>query len=365
MKQARLDSKEWSELLDRLGGAEALAASARAHKAFRRRRQVKSASDLLRLCLMYGPGGQSLRMLAASAAALGLAEASDVALLNRIRRAADWLEALCRERLDRIAGVGFATAAASQAPRAISIRDGSRIAGPGDTAWRLHLSYDPRRGRVLDAAITTTRQGERLDRLAVPAGTVEIADRGFPQPDGLKHTLAAGADVLVRLTWNSLRLTEPDGSPLDWAKLFEVAAAEGALDKAVRVTKARAAFEPFGMRLVLIAKASEAAARARAKARRASQMGQRRRLDPRTLGAADHMILLTSLSSEAFPVAQLGALYRLRWQIELVFKRMKSLLHIDRLPAKDPDLARAWLHAHLLFALLIDDTVSRVAALSP
>jgi IS4 transposase len=45
----------------------------------------------------------------------------------------------------------------------------------------------------------------------------------------------------------------------------------------------------------------------------------------------------------------------MRWQIELAFKRLKSLLNIDRLPAKNPHLARAWLNAHLLLALLIDD----------
>ena len=55
-----------------------------------------------------------------------------------------------------------------------------------------------------------------------------------------------------------------------------------------------------------------------------------------------------------FSIACLGALYRLRWQIELAFKRLKSLLRIDRLPAKGDALASTWLHAHLLFALLID-----------
>jgi hypothetical protein len=57
--------------------------------------------------------------------------------------------------------------------------------------------------------------------------------------------------------------------------------------------------------------------------------------------------------------------HRLRWQIELAFKRMKSLLHIDRLPAKDPALARPWLHAHLLLALLAEATIDEIEALPP
>ena len=39
--------------------------------------------------------------------------------------------------------------------RPIRIVDGSRIEGPGNRAWRLHLCYDPNLARITDAAITT------------------------------------------------------------------------------------------------------------------------------------------------------------------------------------------------------------------
>jgi hypothetical protein len=54
-----------------------------------------------------------------------------------------------------------------------------------------------------------------------------------------------------------------------------------------------------------------------------------------------------------------------QWDIELAFKRLKSILRLDRLPAKDPGLARAWIAAHLLLALLIDDTTAQMADFSP
>ena len=38
---------------------------------------------------------------------------------------------------------------------------------------------------------------------------------------------------------------------------------------------------------------------------------------------------------------------------------------LDRLPAKDPDLAKAWITAHLLLALLIDDTAAEMAESFP
>ena len=55
----------------------------------------------------------------------------------------------------------------------------------------------------------------------------------------------------------------------------------------------------------------------------------------------------------------------MRWQVEMAFKRMKSLMKMDRLPAQDPDLARAWLNAHLLSALLTEDIVNQDDAFSP
>ena len=85
----------------------------------------------------------------------------------------------------------------------------------------------------------------------------------------------------------------------------------------------------------------------------------------RTLKAAEYLILITSLDATAFPPERLAILYRVRWQIELAFKRLKSILRLDRLPAKDPDLARAWITAHLLLALLIDDTAAEMAESPP
>jgi hypothetical protein len=46
---------------------------------------------------------------------------------------------------------------------------------------------------------------------------------------------------------------------------------------------------------------------------------------------------------------------RLLWDIELAFKRLKSLLHIDRLPTWTERTSRSWLYAHLILALLCDD----------
>jgi hypothetical protein len=128
MTYADFDSTGWSRIVALLGGEEALTSSARDHKAFVRPREVKCASDVLRLAFLYGPGGHSLRSVAAMASAAGLADVSDVAVLDRLKRAADWLQSLCRERLARVAQeIGV-----EPTERPIRIVDGTRLEGPGD-----------------------------------------------------------------------------------------------------------------------------------------------------------------------------------------------------------------------------------------
>lgn len=58
-------------------------------------------------------------------------------------------------------------------------------------------------------------------------------------------------------------------------------------------------------------------------------------------------------------------MYRLRWQVELGLKRLKSGLGIDRLLARDERLARSWLLAHLILALLIEGVAGEVLDAPP
>jgi hypothetical protein len=129
----------WQSTLSRLGGAAALAASARQTGAFLRPRVVKSAADLLRLVLAYCLGGMGLRSTTAWAASVELADFSNVALLQRLRNCDAWLEHLVGQLL------GGGPVAHG---RRIRLLDGTTVPKPGRTAkqnnglWRLHCAYD-------------------------------------------------------------------------------------------------------------------------------------------------------------------------------------------------------------------------------
>ena len=91
MTLASLMTRDWEEIVNRLGGAAALEAGARGTGALVRARVFKNAVDLLRMILAYCLGDKGLRSTAAWATSIGLVDVSNVALLYRLRRCGDWL----------------------------------------------------------------------------------------------------------------------------------------------------------------------------------------------------------------------------------------------------------------------------------
>jgi hypothetical protein len=208
----------WKELESRLGSPEELEASAKASGALVRRREIRTTADLLRLALAYGPCGKSLRETAAWAQTTGLGELSDVAVLKWLRGCAGWLEGLVGDLLARrVASVGLAVG------RPVRLVDGTTISERGsDRAdWRLHCCYDPRIGRCVDCELTPAHVGEHLRRVKVAAGEIWLGDRNYARGEGLHHVVQAGADFVVRISWNSLSLRTSRGQPFDLAGRLE------------------------------------------------------------------------------------------------------------------------------------------------
>ena len=75
-------NRDWKNLVDQLGGAASLEASAPDTGAFLRARVIESAVDLLRMILAYCLGARGLRCTAAWANAVGPADISNVAYVN-------------------------------------------------------------------------------------------------------------------------------------------------------------------------------------------------------------------------------------------------------------------------------------------
>ena len=345
MELSSLLTSDWSSLVSALPSSLDLTALARSKKAIVRGRQVSDGETLLRLALWYGPCGMSLRTASALATGTGTAVLSDVGLLKRLAGSSDWLEAVVTALLaERQTGERLSD-------RPLVMVDGTSISRPGSVGaeWVLHSRYDPDIG-FNGFELTDRHGGESLKRHHFGPGDIVLADRGYAQARGLLHVQDRNADFVVRTGWRSLAFRDADGNrfdPLDHFKDLP-SGQTGEIRTDVAVDG-----QSLPVRLVVFAK-DDNATQAELKRVKRKAMKCQRTAHPRTQLATRYTMIVTSLDAETYPTETVLALYRQRWQIELAFKRLKSLIHIDRLPAKNKDLARTWLYAHLVLAILID-----------
>jgi hypothetical protein len=355
MTHESLVNEDWTGVVARLGGAEALGVTARATKAFLRPREITNAVDLLRLILVYCLGERGLRLTAAWATSVGLVDISNVALLYRLRQCGDWLAMLVGQVL-----AGAAPKASHG--RLIRIIDGTSVPKKGPDArkknklWRIHSAFDLPDERFGHFELTDQQEGETLDRIAVVKGEIRIADRAYLQPDRMAKVIDAGADVVIRAGWKSARWIDEAGNAIDVVGELRDAGA-GLVDRPIWIKRKGGPL--LAVRLVAIRKPQQAAVEARRKARREAQRGGHT-VSKHTLDAADWVILITSLKPEDFTTADVLALYRLRWRIELGFKRLKSLIGLKGPPGTSESSARPHILAHLLTILLLEPLVDEL-----
>jgi len=175
----------------------------------------------------------------------------------------------------------------------------------------------------------------------------------------------AGGHFLVRLNWTNVPLQDRQGQPFDLLAALRQIQGTEVMDYPVQTAPQEAQQIPaLSSRLIAVRKAAAAAEKDRQKILREAKK-KRRQADPRTLEAAGYTFVLTSLEAEQLPTAEALELYRFRWQIEMAFKRLKGLVGLDILSAKDPHLARSALYAKLLAALLLEDLTGKFLSFSP
>ncbi len=337
---------EW-ELIERLL-PEGWKESARTTNAFRRVRYTSEAGQLLRLLLFHAVNGSGLRETVAQARAAGIGSMSHVALFKRMKTSGPWLEWIAAHlakglrELPRVEG--------SRRLRAI---DSTTIQGPASkgTEWRLHYTIDLMSLECDWHELTDAKGAELLEKTVVKKGDVLLADRNYLRPIGVQAVVDAGGDIVVRLRWTHSRMTNAGGKrfkALTRARRLRVGAI-GDWDVLLPVP----GNAPIKGRVVATRLPAPLAAKAERRAA-ASSKKKGKTPDKRSLEAAHFVMVFTTLSRPTLSAATILELYRCRWQIELVFKRLKQLLDLGQLPHKQGPAARSWIAAKLVVALLLE-----------
>jgi Transposase DDE domain len=321
---------------------------ARTMGAFVRVSRIKGVGDLLRGLLAYVLCAQSFRHLGAWAVLVGLANISHVAWQKRLRQARSFLLWLLIQRL-----AVPASAHRPEQPRIILV-DATRLKEPGGCGddWRVHLGYDLVAGQLLDVKVHDRHTAEGFTLFEWHVGDIIVADRGYSRRKQLACVSGAGAHVVVRLSVSQVPLLDAHGDPfevLSWLKK------QGSGRHSCRV-----AFEQehgcFLGRLIACSLPEEDAERARAKERKKA-VKQQRQVKEETLYLCGWLLIFTSLPTQQWPDEQILALYRARWQIELVIKRMKQVLKLAQLRSQTALTNEATILALLLAWSLLQSEV--------
>jgi hypothetical protein len=161
-----------------------------------------------------------------------------------------------------------------------------------------------------------------LRRFSWSPGELAICDRGYANPPGVAWVVAHGADVLVRVNRGSLPLCNRDGVQLDVLATLRPLLVNKPMEWKVQVEHVeKGEHRVIEGRLVAVRLPKDKAEEARRRVRREHGNDA----TDEQLEAASFVALFTTAPRGRMPAKRCLQAYELRWQIELQFKRWKSL----------------------------------------
>jgi len=325
--------------------------------ALQRARKIQTPEELLRLILLYLTEGKSFAGTSAIAALSGESAMSKVAVFKRMRASAAWLQWLC-ENIYRNGGF---TAAKPKwlKKKNVIIVDGTEDVKCGirRQCYMLHYSLDLFTLAAREFLITDRRTGEKLTNFKhFGKNDIIMGDRIYGTLPGVAYIRRLKADYALRI--NCRGFTIYDGKNWKIDLLLRLSRLkEGKTTDIIGKCKINNRYEPF--RICAMRKDPDSE---RAGLKRLTKTNQRKRggraVSDFQRENNKYIIVATSLKKDEATAAQVLELYRTRWQIEIAFKRLKTLFHYNDLPAKNKESVKAWFYGKLLLAALCETLVN-------
>jgi hypothetical protein len=329
--------------------------------ALRRLRGFSDVGRLLRTLLIHLLDGTSLRQTVVQAKQMGIADVSDVALLKRLNASGDWFRQMACSLMRQT--VSEDSLSVLPKDYDVVLVDATCISKPASTGtdWRVHYSIGLPSLECRTLIVSDKSVGETLRNFVSAPKRVFIGDRGYSCRSGIAHVVGQGGHVVIRMNTANLPLRMRHGKEFrllehlrklatreigEWDVMFDY---ENQLiaGRVCAIKKSRISAELAREKIILAASKKQKTPR------------------PETLEAAGYIFVFTTMESTVISASKILEMYRGRWQIELAFKRLKSLLELGALPKKDPEGAKAWIYGKLFSAMLIESLIRNAEFFSP
>lgn len=317
--------------------------------AITRKRTIKNPLDLLRLVLFYLSGNKSLIDVSQFALMSGIGKISDVGFMKRFIKCKDWIIWLTQHILPNPV-IQYKKPGWLEPYQVLAI-DASDIIEKGAVKriWHLHYAVDIFSLTCRQFKITGQSTGESLKNFTLTKDCLVIADRAYGTVKGIESCLAAGSDFIIRIKNKAFDLYDADGRKLiftDWL----CTVGETAEELRVYIRDSEKRLVPLRICACKKTKTEIAAEKERIKK---MESRKQKKLSEETEFTHEYMFVATSLPSE-IPASEILTCYRLRWQVELVFKRLKSLLQLGSIPTKTEEAGETWINGKILLSLLTE-----------
>lgn len=307
--------------------------------ALTRRRGIKSVAHLLQLLLLYVVSDAALRDVAAYSTQMG-AKLTDEALRQRFHKA----EAFLQDLLALLFGADLQALPG----RRVLLADTTTVSSPASkgTDHRLHTLMPLGGQGTIQTLLTNDKTAESLLLFDLQPGDLLLADAGLCRANEIQLLLAAQVEVLVRFNQQSwpgrpVERVLPQLRRLSPGQTFSFA------------DRLPAGWPVYIHVLALPQEQADAARRRLRKKNKGEPSALSREL-------AGYVMVLTTLPPALLSATKALDFYRRRWQIELLFKRQKSLLGLEQLRSgRDSALSRVVLWTKVLYSWLVQRMAER------
>lgn len=307
--------------------------------------KIKTAKELMWLFFVHVGLDLPLRQTAAVVREASGPSVSPMRIHKKLIRAGTYLQDL----MERMVSADPDRSPERWLGYRVQLIDATTLCGPAATGAdaRIHTVMELANLRIAQIEVTDEHGGETFTRFEWTANDLAVGDRGYSHANGIEKVSRQGGAVLVRLNWHSLPLRWSDHEKADVLPWLRTLTGNGCHERAAyfhtRDKKSTVAGRVIARRLK-----NDEAAQSEAWVRREHKAKD---VTPEMLESARYMVLFTTSRLSAFDCVEL---YRLRWQIELQFKRWKSLCGFDRLPNYRPDTILSWIYLKVILGIILE-----------
>lgn len=323
-------------------------------KAIERKRTVQTPEELLVMCLYY-IYGSSLMETSQLAKMNGTGKMSDVAFMKRFIKSSGWFQWITKNIKPGYM-CHYQKPGILQEYNVTAI-DASDVYTKGAVkqAWHLHYALDLFSLNCQQYKITDEKTGETLKNFKIRKNDLILADRAYATITGMEYCLENDGDFILRIRNKAFHLYHAQGRQVlltDWLEILD----GGASCAMFYYRDSQKNYKP--VRICALPKTEEEIKKEEKRLKRKESRKQIKISDD-TKFSHRYMFVATSLP-ETFTAEDILCIYRLRWQVEMVFKRYKSILGAGSVPVKTKDATEAWINGKRMLALLIEKFIGSV-----